>query len=75
MELPPSHRLVFRRLILIFVITSALVALPIGGFFRWHFAGQGPFHGIFAKNVLRYAARLTDEIGVPAPRIRFAKAS
>ncbi len=65
MELPPSHRSVFRRLILVFVIASALVVLAIGGFFRWHFAGQRPFHGIFAKNVLHYAARLTDEIGVP----------
>jgi signal transduction histidine kinase len=65
MELPPGHRSVFRRLIIIFVVTSALVALAIGGFFRWHFAGQGPFRGIFEKNVLHYAARLADEIGVP----------
>lgn len=64
-ELPPGHRTVFRRLILVFVITSALVALAIGGFFRWHFAGRGPFRGIFAKNALHYAARLADEIGVP----------
>lgn len=64
-ELPPGHRTVFRRLILVFVVTSALVALAIGGFFRWHFAGQGPFRGIFAKNALHYVARLADEIGVP----------
>lgn len=65
MDLPHSHRSVFRRLILIFVITSALVAIAIGGFFRWHFAGQGPFRGIFEKNALHYAARLTEEIGAP----------
>ncbi|NJD61154.1 MAG: HAMP domain-containing histidine kinase [Deltaproteobacteria bacterium] len=65
MELPPGHRTVFGRMILVFVVTSVLVALAIGGFFRWHFAGQGPFRGIFAKNALHYAARLADEIGIP----------
>jgi len=67
-HLPRGYRSIFRRLLVVFIVGAALVTFSIGGFFRWHFAGQGPFRGVLARNLHHYSVLLTREIGSP-PRM------